>query len=508
MYRVDYESIESLNRLAVILRDNNSCKIGNVIPPKIAKSIVSLVPDEWFEPKGDELIEKYKLDLDKYTENHRVLDICCNSGVLLTMFMNKFYNVLHSYKNFTEETDLCYEYILKNLLYGICSNKFLCREIRGVLYNNKNVHGNIFNYGVSSDVVNSNFEIRDGKVFIYDSNKKEKVEMKFDVVCGNPPYNNDMYIDFVQLGHELSKSYSLWITPAKFWAKSTCDNDEKFRSMVKGSGDSFVVYKNCKDIFDISEPGGIAYYLLGRDNKDSKYRIKCIHKNSVAFQSDFEKHDSLDFLPLSTLNILNKFGKSNFKNTLGLRQSFYVKNTETGMSEANLGVDIYSGKNLCGSISADELFTTDNLDKYKCIQNCICGSGSFQADNTGAFLGMPPIYILKPNEVGKGSFHHLRFFDTNSEATHFVEFMNTKLVNFAYTCGLCGTTNSAEFYRYIPDPGSFDRIFEDRPLDDYTPDENGEYIDKDGNKHCSLYVKYGLTDEEINVIESVIRERK
>lgn len=38
----------------------------------------------------------------------------------------------------------------------------------------------------------------------------------------------------------------------------------------------------------------------------------------------------------------------------------------------------------------------------------------------------------------------------------------------------------------------------------YTPDENGEYIDSD----YSLYVKYKLTDEEINVIESVIRERK
>lgn len=29
--------------------------------------------------------------------------------------------------------------------------------------------------------------------------------MDFDVVVGNPPYNNDMYLDFVMIGHELAK---------------------------------------------------------------------------------------------------------------------------------------------------------------------------------------------------------------------------------------------------------------------------------------------------------------
>lgn len=43
--------------------------------------------------------------------------------------------------------------------------------------------------------------------------------MKFDVVIGNPPYNNDLYLDFVQLGHQLSSNYVCMITPAKWQAK-------------------------------------------------------------------------------------------------------------------------------------------------------------------------------------------------------------------------------------------------------------------------------------------------
>lgn len=41
-------------------------------------------------------------------------------------------------------------------------------------------------------------------------------------------------------------------------------------------------------------------------------------------------------------------------------------------------------------------------------------------------------------------------------------------------------------FEFVPDPGAFDHIFTDE----------------------ELYKKYNLTDEEINIIESVIKERK
>lgn len=463
MYRVDYESIESLNRLAVILRDNNSCKIGNVIPPKIAKSIVSLVPDEWFEPKGDELIEKYKLDLDKYTENHRVLDICCNSGVLLTMFMNKFYDVLHNYKNFTEETDLCYEYILKNLVYGICSNKFLCREIRGVLYNNKNVHGNIFNYGVSSEVVNSNFEIRDGKVFIYDSNKKEKVEMKFDVVCGNPPYNDGVYLDFVLKGHEIAKSYDLWITPINAFYQY------KYYSVIKNSMSKCVYYPESSDVFDIRLVEGVAYYLL--ENNSQSCDITNISNDNAILNSSVTR---------SLSNDCNKF------------------------CFLNIGQSVIDKVNKVGNFNYFKDIACKDKRYTDCTGNVISTGGS--SINKKLFTKQGSLVVL--SHANGNSKFNVCCSDDEFEFKSQLSFVNTKFIRFLVFAHREYNVNNDRVWTYVPDPGSFDRIFEDRPLDDYTPDENGEYIDKDGNKHCSLYIKYGLIDEEINVIESVIRERK
>ena len=60
------------------------------------------------------------------------------------------------------------------------------------------------------------------------------------------------------------------------------------------------------------------------------------------------------------------------------------------------------------------------------------------------------------------------------------------LLAFLIYLGICGATLNAEFWRFVPDPGAFDHIFTDQ----------------------ELYQKYGLTPDEIAIIESVIKERK
>lgn len=330
--------------------------------------------------------------------------------------------------------------------------------------------------------------------------------MQFDIVIGNPPYNKDIYIDFVELGFSLSSLYSLWITPAKFWAKVTCDKDLKFRNLHADYGKDYVVYKDCKDIFpSISEPGGIAYYLLGKTFVNS-YNIECHHKTSSAFNSDSEIHSSLSFLPLKVLDIIEKVGNSDFKDVLNHNVSYFIEHTFEPSQDSNLPIKVFNGNKLSGYTTDSHIKHKEELSKFKCIQAHTCGSSAFQTDENGKFLGLAPIYVLKPNEIGRG-FHHLIMFDNETLANNFVKFMSTKLVNFLYVCGVCGTCNSKEFYRYIPNVSDYSIIYEDRPLYNYTPDNNGFYVDSMGNTHCSLYIRYKLTDSEIDLIESTIRSR-
>jgi site-specific DNA-methyltransferase (adenine-specific) len=80
----------------------------------------------------------------------------------------------------------------------------------------------------------------------------------------------------------------------------------------------------------------------------------------------------------------------------------------------------------------------------------------------------------------------LHYADSMIEAESYKSFIGSKFCTLAFKIAQCSTFLCDEMWRFIPDPGAFDHIFTDE----------------------ELYEKYNLTEEEINIIESVIKERK
>lgn len=167
---------------------------------------------------------------------------------------------------------------------------------------------------------------------------------------------------------------------------------------------------------------------------------------------------------------------------IGVKQSEYVSNTEHGSKTGD--VEIYAGEKLSGYINKSQLRTTDGIDKYKVSTSVMPVDVGFYKD--GKMFGLSRTYTVKPNAVPKGSFPVLMKFNTFEEAESFRSYCNTTLVRFLYYIGICGKTISEEFWRFVPKPDKFDHIFTDK----------------------ELYKKYNITPEEINIIESVIKERK
>lgn len=79
------------------------------------------------------------------------------------------------------------------------------------------------------------------------------------------------------------------------------------------------------------------------------------------------------------------------------------------------------------------------------------------------------------------------YYGSKEQCSYFRSYINSKFVRFLVLMSIHGVgIYDRETWRFVPDPGSFDHIFTDQ----------------------ELYKKYNLTDEEINIIESVIKERK
>lgn len=127
MYIIDYDKMKQAEDISKVANKEHS-NVGYAIPDTIAMTMINLIDSSWFIPKSSEL-NGNKLLLDEYANNHRVLDICCNSGVLLYWFLQQFRKYLERYAKASfnnSEDELC-EYILKNLfiIWGIYKFSYL-----------------------------------------------------------------------------------------------------------------------------------------------------------------------------------------------------------------------------------------------------------------------------------------------------------------------------------------------------------------------------------------------
>ena len=289
--------------------------------------------------------------------------------------------------------------------------------------------------------------------------------MHFDIIIGNPSYNNDVYIDFINISRDIlsNKSNSLicMITPAKFVAKSSFKN-KQFRKEIIQHISKIVNYFDCGDIFNIRLQGGVAYYIIDNNIHEEAEiynhcsRVKAF--NSENNQAEFRK-----------LTVENCFINSN---------KLYTICSKVGCFESNFKHWIFGAEPIAG-----------NFNVFASAINADAGGKiSFHTFSTDGKLTMlSPMTITKETYLDSND---IKCFFTSSleeESLNFISWINTKFIRFMVLMRYCTYhNNNYESWSFVPKPDNFNFPYTD------------EYF----------YKKYKLTEEEINIIESVIRERE
>lgn len=288
----------------------------------------------------------------------------------------------------------------------------------------------------------------DGRQFIKDRIEKEFGTVKFDVVIGNPPYNNDIYLDFVTLGDQLADKATVMITPAKWQAKGGSKNEE-FRKNIVPRMSEIVYYPNSQDVFNIDCQGGVCYYLIEKD-KQTRRSLLTYCKDQPNFNTDGQE-DIAD-------------------------ESLYI---------------MYNSK------VRDIVHKLGNFNQLKCQNKCAVGKynvaitnvyseKSCTAKSGMAYVTISP-YITRSTVKKNADTSFLESFDTAEEAKSYISYLETRFIRFMFLLAKTSLHMQSEFsWRFVPAPDAFDHIFTDK----------------------ELYDKYNLTPEEIAIIESVIKERK
>ena len=286
--------------------------------------------------------------------------------------------------------------------------------------------------------------------------------MKFSAVIGNPPYNNDVYLPFVIGTESQARICSCFITPAKWHAKLSDDN-ERFRKTIANRMSHIIYFPEETDVFDIRSTGGITIYLIGKN--DVTYKQLDI-KSDRAPQFNYSSSRELNFneWPYPTLN------------TLGQRIVDKVVGDKTQFR----------------SMQFNNLLSNDNRKRYTALFSTkVIYSGSsvtkhfYSANGKTNVISSPRVYELGDNNlIETDSLKYIFTSDSKEEIENFNSWINSKFIRFLVLMGnvlLTGIMND-EVWRFVP----------------YTSDFSTRYSDK------YFYDKYGLDNFEIKLIEDTI----
>lgn len=202
-------------------------------------------------------------------------------------------------------TDNMYKHSIRVVnIAAICPSKqsqlFACRKLYGQLLPEETVEieirslnnyiitrrGQVYWISNWKDIVKNSSQDAYNLIKIVMKSEMEKAMGKFEInnIVMNPPYNNDLYIDFVELAHKIASDSVVAITPAKCVCKDTV-KDRNFRDKFLGYCKDIVYYPDTGDVFDVRLQGGIMYFVMDKVTHN-KTRVKNISSRVEAFNSE------------------------------------------------------------------------------------------------------------------------------------------------------------------------------------------------------------------------------
>jgi hypothetical protein len=394
--------------------------------------------------------------------------------------------------------------------YSIPTSK-LTYEFTRKVYRLLELDVNLIEHNYTSlDLIKENDFIKDETI-----NINNKI-MKFNVVVGNPPYqdrregtsDNPIYHLFMDMAYQLSEKVVL-VTPGRFlfnagktpsqWNRKMLDDKHlKVQSYFSKSSDAFP---------EVNLMGGITITLRDKEQNFEKIGVFSKFKeiNSILLNvikaTDFESIDS-------KIHTQNKFDLESlykdyptYKNIIGsdgrekrLTTSIFDQLsifTEKPKSKNDICVfGLIKNNRTYRFIPAKYIEDHKNTNKFKVLLPKSNGSGALGEVVPTALIGEPVI-----GNVGTGytqSFISIGAFNTISEAESSLKYIKTKFVRSMLGVLKVTQDNNKDVWKYVP-------------LQDFSKNSKIDWSKSIAEIDQQLYAKYKLTKAEIEFIEKMVK---
>lgn len=318
--------------------------------------------------------------------------------------------------------------------------------------------------------------------------------MKFDVIIGNPPYQlsdggnrnsaSPIYQLFVEQAKLLSPRFLIMIIPSRWYCGGR--DLKEFRASMLKDGHLRILYdyKSGADCFPgIRAGGGICYFLWdnlysSNDVLFTSHGEQSVKRKKTEFGLDFFIRDTIARDVVAKVRAIDSVPLSSkvwSQKPFGFRTN-YIDFRDKGE------VKLYTKKAKSGYGFVAVRDITKNVEYLNHWKVVTSRSTSVPEEDNGQVLRMSQTFIAEPKSVVTESYVVIDAFKNRVEAENCMSYIKTKFLRF-----LCQPT--------IVSPDVSNRTFDLVPLQDFSHPWTDEM----------LYQKYGLTDEEVSFIESMIR---
>ncbi|MDO4437374.1 MAG: Eco57I restriction-modification methylase domain-containing protein [Coriobacteriaceae bacterium] len=472
-------------------------------PPELANDVLDMLPEEiWSDP------------------TIKILDPCCKSGVFLREAAKRFIKGLeHVYPDLQERVD----HIMHEQLFGIAITELTSLLSRRSLYCSKfpngkfsvaefdDTEGNVRHRTLQHTWVNnrckycgaSNAEYdRDNALethayeFIHTDNPERILNMKFDVIVGNPPYQLSdggfhasavpIYHKFVQRAKMLNPRYLSMIIPARWYSGGRGLDEFRAEMLNDDRLTEIHDYPEASDCFPgVQIKGGVCYFLWTRDRRDN-CKIVTHHGTSIGspMRRPLLEEGCDTFIRWNeAIDILAKVrahGEPSFKEIVSPSKPFGLRGAFGDFEKAKTAtanIKLYRvGEN--GYVSKDQLLSNKQLINAWKVFIPRAGSGSDAFPHT--ILGKP--FVGEPGSACTESYLALGPFTSEAECENVISYIRSQFFRFLVLLHKPSQDATSKVYTFVPKQNFSEKWTDEK-----------------------LYNKYDINLQQIDFINSLIR---
>lgn len=451
-----------------------------------------------------------------YHPDTKIIDINAKTGLYpLHAAMSLYYQYVQNNNDNHFNADSIYREILENNIYAIAKTPMAKTITERTLMGYKKYKTNVAYIENFSNTLKSSIE--EGKKLVEEAFEK----VKFDVVIGNPPYQESdnksgngsatpLYDKFIELSISIKPKYISLITPS-VWFLGGKGLDNFRRKMLEDIHiKSFHNYVTPNDVFqNVSLRGGVNFFVWDAnfnntkcfihtetiknskivDNSDRPYRLLDLDlfiSDSRAYtllQNMLERnYISLDFEDKKIM----LYGFVSERNPFGIATTM----KEFGEENDDNDVKIFASKGRVGFLPRSTIKRNLELvDSYKVLTAFANNIGTdLQDDNLNTIVSEPKSACTETYLVIGGN---LKL--TRNTAKNLSRYLKTKFVRMLIMLAKANQNGTRKTYRFVP-------------LQNFTNESDINWSQSIAEIDQQLYRKYDLSAEEIMFIEENVKE--